>query len=117
MISSISSTLSALSAYGKKMGVVADNVANWQSGGFKKRQAVFAEGENKTVEVEVRRIETPGPVITDVRDGEMIDKELSNVDLVEEIPQTVISQRGYEANLKTLTVQDEILESVIDIVG
>ena len=38
------------------------------------------------------------------------------MDLAEEIPQTVMTQRGYEANLKTIEVQDETLKSVIDIV-
>lgn len=117
MISSIGSTLSALTACGKKAGVTADNVANWQSEEFKKSRAVFTEGENKTVEVRIRRIETPGPIVAEVKDGEMVEKELSNVDLAEEIPQTVISQRGYEANLKTVSVQDEMLKSVIDIIG
>ena len=117
MISSISSTLSALSAYGKKAGVTADNVANWQSDEFKKSQALFTEGENKTVEVEIRRIDTPGPLVDEVKDGETVQKQLSNVELAEEIPQTVVTQRGYEANLKTITVQDEALKSIIDIVG
>lgn len=117
MISSISSTLSALTAYGKKMGVSANNVANWQSDEFKKSQAVFTEGVNKSVDVDVRRIETPGPVVSQVKDGEMVEKERSNVELAEEISQSVVSQRGYEANLKTLAVQDEVLENIIDILG
>ena len=115
MISSISSTLSALAAYGKKAGVTANNVANWQSDDFKKSQAVFTEGENKTVEVEIRRIDTPGSIVDTVKDGKIIEKELSNVDLAEEIPQTVISQRGYEANLKVIKTKNEMLGTVIDI--
>jgi flagellar basal-body rod protein FlgC len=117
MISSISSTLSALSAYGKRAGVTADNVANWQSEEFKKSQAIFTEGENKTVDVEVRRIDTPGPIVDEVKDGEVVQKVLSNVELAEEIPQTMVTQRGYEANLNTIAVQDETLKSIIDIVG
>jgi len=117
MISSIGSTLSALSAFGKKAGVTADNVANWQSEEFKKSQAVFTEGENKTVDVEIRRIDTPGTLVDEVKNGEIVQKELANVDLVEEIPQIVVTQRGYEANLKTITAQDEVLRNLIDIVG
>ncbi len=116
MISSISSTLSALSAYGKKAAVTANNVANWQSHEFKKSQAIFTEGENNSVEVEIRRTETPGPIVADVKEGERVETEGANVDLAEEIPQTVMTQRGYEANLKAIEVQDETLKSVIDIV-
>jgi flagellar basal body rod protein FlgG len=117
MISSISSTLSALTAYGKKMQVVSDNVANSQSDGFKKSQAVFMEGENSSINVDIQKVETAGPVIAEVQDGEIVEKELSNVDFVEEIPQAIVAQSGYEANLKTVQVQDEMMQGLIDIVG
>ena len=42
---------------------------------------------------------------------------MSNVDLTEEIPQTITAQRGYEANLKLIETQDEMLGSVLDILG
>ena len=117
MISSISSTLSALQAFGKKMGVTANNVANVQSDEFKKSRAVLQEGERNEVKVEIDKIETPGPIITEIEDDEMVEKELSNVDLAEEIPQTIIAQRSYEANIKTAQALDETLETIIDIKG
>ena len=117
MISSISSTLSALKAYGIKMGVTANNVANVESEAFKKSRAVLREGRQGGVEVDIERIDTPGPIITEIEKGEVVKIELSNVDLAEEIPQSIVAQRSYEANLKTIQTQDEILESVIDIIG
>ena len=117
MISSASSSISALTAYGQKMQVISDNVANWQSDEFKKSQVVFTEGENSNVKVDIQKVETSGPIIAEVQDGEMIEKELSNVELAEEIPQAMVAQRGYEANLKTVQVQDEMMQSLIDIVG
>ena len=117
MISSISSTLSALKAYGKKMGVTANNVANLQSEEFKKSRAVFKEGRQGDVAVDIEKIDTPGPIITEIEEGEMVEKELSNVDLAEELPQSIVAQRGYEANLKTIQTYDETLKSIIDIVG
>ena len=117
MISSISSTVSALKAYGIKMRVTADNVANLESEGFKKSRAVLTEGRRGDVAVNIERIDTPGPIITEIEDGEKVETELSNVDLAEEIPQSIVAQRTYEANLKTIQTQDEILESVIDIIG
>ena len=47
----------------------------------------------------------------------MVENELSNVDLAEELPQTILAQRGYEANLKTIQTYDETLKSIIDILG
>ena len=49
MVFSISSNLNALDAFGKKLGVTANNVANHQSEGFKKSEAnifnvFFAKG-------------------------------------------------------------------------
>ena len=117
MTFSVGSSLSALSAYGIKMQVTSNNVANWQSDEFKKSQAVFTEGENSNVKVDIQKVETSGSIIAEIQDGEMVEKELSNVELAEEIPQTVVSQRGYEANLKTIQVQDEVMERLIDMVG
>jgi len=47
----------------------------------------------------------------------VVEKELSNVDLVEEIPQTIIAQRGFEANLKSIQAQEDTLDSLFDIIG
>ena len=41
--------------------------------------------------------------------------EQSNVDLGEELTQTMVAQRGYEANLKALKAQDDTLGSALDI--
>lgn len=118
MISSMSRSISALNAFGTKMDVIANNVANFESEGFKKSQATLSEGANGAVEVEVTRIDTPGNIICEEdRDGQMVEKELSNVDLSQEIPQTIIAQRGYEANLKSIATRDEMLGSILDILG
>jgi flagellar hook-associated protein FlgK len=37
--------------------------------------------------------------------------------LEEEIPQMMVTQRTYEANLKVLQTQNEMLGSVLDIMG
>ena len=42
-------------------------------------------------------------------------KETSNVDLAREFPQLLLAQRGYEANLKALKAEGEIMDSVLDI--
>ncbi len=118
MISTMYNNISALMALGTKMGVTANNVANVESEGFKKSRAVLKEGRSNTgVQVDIEKINTPGPVIQVPNENKMIEKELSNVDLVEELSSTIPTQRGYEANLKVIKSLDEMLGSVIDILG
>ncbi len=115
MISSISSSICALNAFGTKMDITDNNIANVASEGFKKSRAILSEGDNGAVEAEVTRIDTPGNIIYEEdRDGQMVEKELSNVDLSEEIPQTIIAQRGSEANLKSIATRDEMLGSILE---
>jgi len=81
----------ALNTFGKKMGVTADNVASVQSEGFKKSRVDLTEGPNNTVEAEINRIDSPGNAAHETGyDGQMVQKELSNVDPAEEIPRATI---------------------------
>ncbi len=117
MISSINSNISALSALGQKMAVTADNIANVESEGFKKSRALIEEGPGDGVKVDIRRIETPGDIRVESVDGEPLSREGSNVDLAEEITWVIPTQRGYEANLKTIKTRDEMLGTIMDILG
>jgi len=115
MISSMYQTISALQAYGKKMTVISNNVANVNSDGYKKSSALLVEGAaGRSVTVDIRKSNQPGALITD-NAGET--RELSNVDLAEEFPQTIITQRGDEANLKMGRTVDEMLGSLLDILA
>jgi flagellar hook protein FlgE len=116
MTFSIQSTLSALKAFGDKMGVTANNIANVETEGFKKSRATLIEDPEKNVTVNITRSDTPGPETVDTTGGQLTETEQSNVDLAEEIPQTVVAQRGYEENLSTIRTQDEMMKSVIDII-
>ena len=116
MIISLSSTLSALRAFGKKMAVTANNVANVHSDGFKKNEAILTEGEQGAVEVEIRRIDSEGPMIP-ANAEKMENRELSNVDLTTEMPNALITRRSFEANLKMIEAEDEVIGSLLDIVG
>ena len=117
MITGISPNLSALGAFEKKMGVTSNNIANFDSQGFKKSRAVMVEGQNNSVEVEVSRIESLKPIVNEGTEGKIKEIENSNVELTEEIPQTIIAQRGYEANIKVIETREEMLGSILDIIG
>jgi flagellar hook protein FlgE len=115
MISAISSSLSALKAFGKKLTVTADNIANVNTDGFKKSRCVFKEGPQGGVQANIQRIDAPGHPIREEMRGRISEKETSNVDLTEEIPQLILGRRGYQANVKAIQTKDEILGAIIDI--
>lgn len=115
MITAVGNNLSALRALGKKMHVTANNVANSESEGFKKSRAVIKEGVHNDLEVEIDRVDSPGPVMYETVNGQLTEKELSNVDLAEEIPRTIGIQRHYEANVKVVETQEEMLGTILDL--
>ena len=115
MITGLSNSISALFAFGKKMAVTANNVANLQSEGFKRSRTLLEEGSQGGVAARVETVNTPGMVITEEDEQGTVERELSNVDLEKEIPETILTQRGYQANLKTIEAHDEMLGSLLDI--
>lgn len=116
-MSSISNSLSAMEAIGVKMAVAADNIANSQSEGYKKKDAVILEGEAGDVNVEIVRDESPGPIAQKTVGSETINREMSNVALEEEIPEAIAAKHEYNANVKSIQTWDEMIGTVIDIVG
>ena len=117
MIPSVNSTLSALQAYKNSMGVTANNIANVNTDEFKKSRASMKEGANGNVEVEVNKINTPGHRYQELEGNQMVEKETSNVNLEEELPDLMLTQRTYEANLKVLQTRDEMLGTTLDILS
>ena len=116
MILPLNSSISALQAHVKKLGVTAHNIANVNSEGYKKYRATMEEDPLGGVQVDISRVDSPGHPYKVVENGQSVVKETSNVDLAEEIPNLMIAQRGYEANLKTIQTQEKVLGSLLDIV-
>ena len=117
MIAALNNTVSALRSFVTKLGVSADNIANVNTDGFKKGRATLHEDHNGAVRVELSRDTSPGFRYDVLENDRMVEKETSHVDLAEEIPDLMITKRAYQANLKTLETQDEMLGSLLDIVG
>ncbi len=117
MISSVKNNITALSALDKKLSVTANNIANVETDGFKKSRALLKASPNGDITVEISQVETPGPIIDKIdREGNIVETELSNVDLSEELPKTALTRTNYNANLKMLQTHDEMLGSIIDII-
>jgi flagellar basal-body rod protein FlgC len=116
MILPLNNSITALQAHVKKLGVTAHNIANVNSEGYKKYRATMEEDPFGGVRVNIGRVNSPGHPYEVVENGQSVVKETSNVDLAEEIPNLMIAQRGYEANLKTIQTQEKVLGSLLDIV-
>ena len=117
MIYPVNSTLSAMSAYYTKLNVISDNIANVITDDFKKSRTLMSTGPYNTVQANVQQIDTPGIPYEDWRDGELTEVETSNVDLAEEIPQLMITEHAYTANIRALQTYDEMLGTMLDIMG
>ena len=117
MITGLSSSISALIAFGKKVAVTANNVANLQSEGFKKSRTLLEERSQGGVAAEIETVNTPGVVITEEDAQGTVKRELSNVDLEKEIPETILAEKSYQANLKTIKTEDEMLGYLLDTKG
>ena len=60
----------------------------------------------------VADIDVPGGDRGDVQGGTL---EMSNVDLAQEFTQLIMSQRGFQANARTITTSDELLQELVNI--
>jgi flagellar basal body rod protein FlgG len=117
MISAMNSSLSALSAFARKQESVAANIANVNTDGYKKTRVTIKSDEAGAIHPEVSRVDTPGPLAYEQSpDGYQL-VELSNVDIAEEMPQTMLNSRFYQANLKVLQVSGEMIGSLLDAKG
>ena len=117
MISGIHSALSGLMAIQKKVDATAHNTANINTDGYKKTRVTLHEGEEQGIQAVATKIETPGPMVYEqTPEGETL-VEKSNVELSEELPSMMLSRRFFQANLKTVQIEDEMLGSLLDIKG
>ncbi|WP_269434705.1 flagellar basal body rod C-terminal domain-containing protein [Desulfosarcina alkanivorans] len=116
-MSPLNSAISAISAFSVKMKVTANNVANVNSDGFKKSRTTFTEGLSGGVEAEVDIVDTPGTVKRVEENGGTRDVEPSNVDLAQELTDSIATRSGYKANLKTIQTDDEMRGTLLDTIG
>jgi flagellar hook protein FlgE len=115
MVSAINPAFSGLAAFGEKLGVTANNVANVNTDGFKKSRVILKEALPNGVTPSIERINTEGAPLLPDRDTGKI-RESSNVAVEEEMVSLMPTQQGYTANLKILQTEEEMLGTLFDIV-
>lgn len=115
MITGIYTALSGLQAYSTRVANNANNIANVNTEGFKKDRVILSAQPPQGVRATVEEVNAPSPAVTEMTDqgSEMVKQ--SNVDLGEEIPDLVVNQHSYSANLKTIETTNQMMQSLLDL--
>jgi flagellar basal-body rod protein FlgC len=115
MTSGVHAALSGLLAYSTRVANNANNVANMNTGRFKKDRVVLSTQEPQGVRATVDKVKTPGPAVAEMTDQGYEMAEQSTVDLGEEIPELIVNQNSYGANLKFIKSADQMMQSLLDL--
>lgn len=116
MIGSIGSALSGLQAIQTRFDATAQNVANADTDGYKALGVTAQEAAGGGVTTVVSRSNAAGPTVAETRGGTEMPVEKSNVDLTQEIPEMVAAKPLYQANLRLIQTQNEMLGSIVDLI-
>lgn len=143
MNSLLASTLSALDTFTTSWQVIANNVANINTDGFKASSARFADGPGgRGVQLaEVRKDTSAGPLVPGngeyvntlhdiraedanqaaLRDAQINarlaeEREASNVTLERESVRSIATEYAYKSNAALLQTYDDMMGTVIDMV-
>lgn len=113
MSNAIDTALTALRAVTRKNDVIANNIANANTDGFKKSRADLAQSTQAGAAVSTRQENTPGDRVT--IGGE--ERETSNVDAGEELTALIVNSRAAELNIQTLKTAQEMQGTLFDLLG
>lgn len=102
--------VSAITALDRKLDVTANNIANVNTDEFKKSRAVFQTRDVPGVSVTISEVDTPGTMQPN-------GLESSNVDLAEEFASLIITEHSQSASVKVIETEEEMQESLIDILA
>jgi flagellar basal-body rod protein FlgC len=115
MIPAFQSALSGLRAFGTRIESNSNNIANANTDGFKKTRVLLEETPPRGVKTRIEKVNTPGSAVFQETGNGLEPVELSNVELSDEIPETLVNSRMYEANLKTIKIADDMVGSLLKI--
>jgi len=118
MMPAIDSARSGIDAFADKMQAAADNTANVVTNRHKARNAAMVDSPDQGVRVTLSTDSSAGyPVEETNEHGETEITESSNVDLSREFTASVVARQGVVSNVKSLQTADEMLGSLLDVVG
>ncbi|MBY0408515.1 MAG: flagellar basal body protein [Rickettsiales bacterium] len=126
MVNAINTSLSGLNAATKRVEVAANNIANQNSTKrrengevvdktFTPQRVDLVSLTNAGVQAQVRDVENPTVQIFDPGSNELV--EVPNVDPAEQLIELKMASYDYKANIKAIKVQDNIQQSLLDILS
>ena len=100
------SSISGMRLYETRQAVSAHDISNVNTKGFEESDVIQSDkGSLKGVNVaDIRKVPNSNP-------------ELSNTDLAKEMPEQMVNITGYKANASAIKTQDQMLGSLMEIVG
>lgn len=116
MIAGMGSALSAIQAGVKILSGGAHNTANVQSEGFKRTRVLPVESADGGITVALDKDSASRPAFFSNEDPSGL-REVSNVDLGEEIISNLQAVHLIEANIASFKIQNKSLGSLLDIIA
>ncbi len=113
-MSGFNTSLSAIYASVELMNVSAHNTANIKTDGYQKLNATVNEGKNGGVVVTIGNNEQTGPAYQVQANAEPLP---SNTDYAEEAVNQIRAEHMLKVNIEMIRAQDEMEESIIDILA
>jgi flagellar hook protein FlgE len=106
--------LSAIRAADRTNDVIANNIANVNTGGFQKSRSATEQADAGGVNLTVERVNAPVDTFTLSSESPKAP-ETSNVELDEELIALTVNSRSYEANIRTLKTTEEMQGTLFDL--
>ena len=115
MISGVYAALSGLQAFSTRVAANANNVANMNTDGFKRDRVLLSTQTPQGVLARGGKEDAPGPAMAEMTEQGYALVEQANVDLSQDLPEMMANQHAYQANLKTITTFDQMMQGLLDI--
>ena len=115
MSNTLNTSLLAIQSHFTRLEACANNIANLNSDGYKSQRVDIKEGPNGAPTTSSSTDLSSGPSRMELnQEGELVEIEMSNVDLATEYVKTMESTLAIKANLKTAQTADEMLGELIN---
>ncbi len=106
-------SLSAIRALDRANEVIANNIANVNTGGFQKSRAATAQSETGGVTLSIEQLSLPIDTVT--LGGQA--HTASTVEPAEELISLMVNRHSYDANIQVLKTAEEMQGTLFDLFG
>ncbi|MCD6429675.1 MAG: hypothetical protein J7L57_00440 [Deltaproteobacteria bacterium] len=115
MVNGLDASLNAIQSHFTRLQASANNIANLNTDGYKGQRVTINEGPTGTTTTTSSTDKNPGPSRMELnQEGDLVEVEMSNVDLATGYVKTMESTQAIKANLKAIQTADELLGEIID---